>query len=378
VPVPLRDLPWASRAVAYLMLAAAPFILTTGVVLSPDRPLPAKITVALTSLVLVIGGTLCWRVPERIPRAFWLLVPFLAVGVIAGLNVVTRDASTGSQLFYLWPVLYATNFLGRRPVVATFVAVGTGEAVGVFPLLDTGAAWGDWTSLMLAMTLTGFIVSGLRTRNERLVGVLETQALADPLTGLANRRSFDGELARAVAWAHHTGKPVALLTVDVDHFKQINDTWGHAVGDQALQLVATALRTVVPGGDDVVARLGGDEFVALMRTDHSGARQAADAVRETVDATGRLPGGPPQLSIGVALLPDHAGTGEELVAASDAALYEAKSDGRGRTATARRPAPRQNLDRLPGAGPRADPVSDHPAAGRLAGRLVEDETAAGH
>jgi diguanylate cyclase (GGDEF)-like protein len=87
-------------------------------------------------------------------------------------------------------------------------------------------------------------------------------------------------------------------------------------------------------GDDVVGRLGGDEFVVLLRTDRAGALRAADELRALVAAVDSLPCGPPGLSIGGAVLPDHATTAIELGAASDAALYRAKEGGRGRTAFA--------------------------------------------
>jgi diguanylate cyclase (GGDEF)-like protein len=346
VPFQLRDLSWASRSVAYLMLAAAPYVFVAGVVLSPDEPFPTSAAVTVVCLVLALVGMVCWRAPGRMPRIFWLLVPFLSVVAITGLNVLTRDASTGAQIFFLWPVLYATNCLGRRAIVLTVVAIAAGEGLGVFTVLEWTAALSDWSSLVLAMALTAFIVSSLRIRNDRLLGALETQAFADSLTGLANRRLFDGELARAIAWAHRAGQPVALLTIDVDHFKEINDTWGHAVGDKALQLVATALCGVADGEGDVVARLGGDEFAVLLRADRMAARRAADEVRVATESIDGLPGGAPRISIGVALVPDHAGTAEELVGASDAALYEAKSGGRGRTAMAQPPAARHNVERL--------------------------------
>jgi diguanylate cyclase (GGDEF)-like protein len=342
----LRDEHGASRAVAYLMMTAAPFVFLTGVVLDPHRPPAALFGITVTCLVLGLGGIACRWLPHHVPRYFWVVAPFFSTAVIAGLNLITQDASTGAQLFYLWPVLYAANFLSRQVISLTLVAVSAADATGVFPMLDLGNALSDWSSLTIAMTLTAVIVASLRSRNDRLRAVLETQAFADALTGVANRRSFDTALVRSVAWAHHTGEPIALLTVDVDHFKKINDTWGHAVGDRALQLVATALRTVARGDGDTVARLGGDEFVVLLRTGRTGARQAAEDARAAVALIDGLPGGPPQLSIGVAVLPDHAGTAEELVGASDAALYEAKSGGRGRTKVADPPPPRLNLDQI--------------------------------
>src|SRR4029453_10204200 len=121
---------------------------------------------------------------------------------------------------------------------------------------------------------------------------LENQALADPLTGLANRRSFDAAMIDAGVWASRTGRPLALVTIHLDHFKTINDTWGHAVGDQALQVVAEAMRSVAEK-DDITARLGGDEFVMLLRTDRRGALCATDALRDAVRAVTSLPSGPP-------------------------------------------------------------------------------------
>jgi diguanylate cyclase (GGDEF)-like protein len=328
----LRDQHGAARAVAYLMLAAAPFVFVTGVVLTPDRPFPHMVAIVATCVAVAIGGAVCWIRPDVMPRAFWLVAPFLCTVLISGMNLVTVDASTGAQLFYLWPALYAASFLSRRMIVANLAVLFVGEAAVVFPLLDRATAIGDWGAMALGMTMTVVVVVALRDRADQLRHVLEMQALADPLTGLANRRSFEDALPRARAWAGHTGGRLALLTVDVDHFKKINDTWGHATGDRALQAVAAAMQSVVSGPDDVVARMGGDEFVVLLRCDRPAAMRAADAVRATVAAIDVLPGGAPGVSIGVAVLPDDGATVEALLAASDAALYVAKTQGRGRVA----------------------------------------------
>jgi diguanylate cyclase (GGDEF)-like protein len=330
----LRDQHGASRAVSHLMMTASPFIFVTFL-LVPGQPVSHLVAVSITCVVLAVGGVQSRFRPDRMPGWFWFIAPFFAIMVVTGMNLATEDASTGAQLFYLWPVLYSANFLSRRVVYTTMIAVSATEASVVFPLLPTiGDAVSDWVSMTVAMTLIAIIVLSLRDRAERLRDVLETQALADPLTGVANRRSFDAELARSVAWSHSTGEPIALITIDVDHFKKINDTWGHAVGDQALQAVAAALEKVARRAGDIVARLGGDEFVMLLRTDPVGARHAADEVRAAMAQLTTLPGGPPGLSIGVAVLPDHAATAEELLGASDAALYQAKQGGRGRTAVA--------------------------------------------
>ncbi|MBM2620181.1 GGDEF domain-containing protein [Actinoplanes sp. LDG1-06] len=339
----LRDEQGATRSVAYLMLAAAPVVFLTGIVLPDEHPVAWVLAISLTVLFMGAGGALSmWR-PRTLPRLFWLILPFVAVATIAGLNIASRDVAAGSQLFYLWPVLYTANFLSHRVTAMILAMVSAGHASVAFPVLGLAPGLADWISVTVALSLTAIVVASLRNRNDRLRAVLESQALADPLTGLANRRSFDDELDRSVTWARESGEPLALMTVDIDHFKTINDTWGHGVGDQALQVVAACLRTVARRDRDMVARLGGDEFAVLLRTDRLSARRAADEVRTALVAVDGLPCGSPGLSIGIALVPDHALTAEELRAASDAALYEAKEGGRGRTAMAHPPAPRQKV-----------------------------------
>ena len=123
----------------------------------------------------------------------------------------------------------------------------------------------DWVAMALAMTMAATVVQQpARPAPTSCATCWRQQAHADPLTGLANRRYFDEALAGAVAWARRTGGSLALLTIDLDHFKTINDTFGHAEGDRVLQAVAGAMRAVA-GDTGVAARLGGDEFVMLLR-----------------------------------------------------------------------------------------------------------------
>lgn len=101
---------------------------------------------------------------------------------------------------------------------------------------------------------------------------LDRQARSDPLTGLLNRRGFDAQMNHDLALARRSGRPLSIITVDVDHFKRINDTHGHDVGDQVLQRLAATLATRLRQSD-VVARLGGEEFAVLLPdTDLEGAR----------------------------------------------------------------------------------------------------------
>jgi diguanylate cyclase (GGDEF)-like protein len=325
----IRDLHGASRSVAYLVLAAAPYVFVTCLT---AHPAAAVLTgVSVTCVFLVVVGWSCWARADLLPAYFWLVAPIVCAVLITGINVITDDSSTGALLFYLWPVLYAANFLSRRAIYVSLLAVCGGGAVTVFTV-GAAHATSDWTALVLAMTMIAVVVYALRNRADKLLRVLEEQARADPLTGLANRRHFDDELARAGVRARRTADPLALLTIDLDHFKTINDTWGHTIGDRALREVAAAM-TAVAGPDGVAARMGGDEFVLLLPTDRAGALRVAGELRASLAENNTLPGGPPGLSIGVAVLPEDTATVEELVKASDTALYAAKSNGRGRTAS---------------------------------------------
>lgn len=320
------------------MLASVPFVLATITVL-PTNSLPGdRVIVAVICALLGAGGLLSWRAPHLISPWCWSAAPFIATGIIAGLNVLTFDATTGAQLYFLWPVLYAAMYLSRRVLCAVLVTVLTGEATTVFSVFEeTGRAWADLMGMTFALSGSSIVVMILRERAHRLMRELEDQALADPLTGLPNRRSFDRELADAESWARRSGGSLALISIDLDRFKDINDTWGHAAGDKALQKVAAELLSVTHN-DATAARLGGDEFVLLLRTGREDAVNAADALRHAVARSTGVPGGPPGLSIGVAVLPDDADTAELLLSASDAALYRAKSAGRAQSANGERQA----------------------------------------
>jgi diguanylate cyclase (GGDEF)-like protein len=338
----LRDLHGASRAVAYLALAGAPYVAVTSYI-DPTVDLATMVGATIVSIAMAGTGVICWRRPAAVPEMFWFLAPIVATLVVAGLNFATHDASTGSQLFYLWPILYAANFLSRRVMYLNLMLVFAGDAATVFVVLGPKRGASDWVAMVLAMTMAATVVESLRARADRLRDVLERQANADPLTGLANRRSFDEALVSAGAWARRTDGSLALLTIDLDYFKTINDTFGHAEGDRVLRAVADAMRGVV-GDTGVAARLGGDEFVMLLRVGHRAAAGVADALRAAVAHQHDLLGGPPGVSIGIAVLPDDAGTMQELIAASDAALYEAKTSGRGRVSVA---GARHNVDEVP-------------------------------
>jgi diguanylate cyclase (GGDEF)-like protein len=182
-------------------------------------------------------------------------------------------------------------------------------------------------SVISGTVLAGYLVVLLQER-----AATEHRATHDGLTELPNRALFADRLDRVIARARRTGKPAAVLFVDLDGFKDVNDTFGHAAGDVLLRTVADRLRTC-RRADDTVARLAGDEFAVLL-PDAGGedvigiAQRVLDSLDEPVtlaEERVRI-----VASVGVAVFPDDGFTADELLASADAAMYRAKEGGGGR------------------------------------------------
>jgi diguanylate cyclase (GGDEF)-like protein len=170
--------------------------------------------------------------------------------------------------------------------------------------------------------------AALAIDNAQIRARLEHQAQTDSLTGLFNHRTFHERLRFALRRASGTHRPVALLMLDIDDFKRVNDVYGHGTGDEVLRELADVLRATVRGSD-VVCRIGGEEFAVIMTS--CGAESASKLARRLVDAVGALelePAGRITLSVGVAQGPEHAMNPRELVACAEAAMMTAKARGK--------------------------------------------------
>lgn len=196
------------------------------------------------------------------------------------------------------------------------------------PLLAGTPAAIDLSSMVLS---TAVLVGFVMVTRQWQASQARARALAeeDPLTGLLNRRGF---LARVEAERNRCvreGTPLAIAFVDCDHFKQWNDTHGHAAGDQALITVATVLRANVRNYD-AVARLGGDEFgILLASAGEEAARAAGTRLMQALGGVFQGKNWPLSCSMGVAVFPTPVDT-TEMIAAADAEMYAVKQSGRGR------------------------------------------------
>ena len=189
------------------------------------------------------------------------------------------------------------------------------------------------------------VISRDMTQQKRMEGRLATLAVEDGLTGLANRRRFDERLEEEWARAYRERTPLALLMIDLDHFKTYNDEYGHRAGDECLRAVARIMAAEAQRTMDVVARYGGEEFAMLLpNTDAAGCARIGERIRRAVREAGiphalNLPSGLVTASVGGAICQpasERSATSASLVEAADRALYAAKDGGRDRLAMAAR------------------------------------------
>lgn len=214
---------------------------------------------------------------------------------------------------FLFPMALATlslDLAGSRSLASGWVALFAIEVV----LYVVGAA---------------FIV--LVLAKDRAVRAYKTASVTDPLSGLLNRRGFFEAAGAMMEGNRAAMEPVSVLAFDLDHFKSINDNYGHSMGDAMLQLFAQVARKTMRAGD-VIGRMGGEEFVAILSGTLAEAAIAAERVRAAFAAATLDPNGhqiPATVSIGVACGSPN-GAIELLIARADAALYRAKANGRDR------------------------------------------------
>ncbi len=170
--------------------------------------------------------------------------------------------------------------------------------------------------------------------NQRNLAIAQQRAASDALTGLPNRRSAEATLKRMAAQAGRSAAPLAAILLDLDHFKRINDLYGHDRGDEALATVGQVMSATLRSSD-FAARFGGEEFLVLLpETDRPGALMLAEKLRTAIERAALSGAGALSASLGVAVYPDDAVETDQLLRRADRALYVAKKLGRNRVESA--------------------------------------------
>lgn len=218
------------------------------------------------------------------------------------------------------------------------------RAITVLPLAVQGKPYGCMVAISLKEEINNMdenylkLFAGqieLSVSMTRLIDSVKIQAVTDVLTGLYNRRYFDETLIKEMKKSQRSQRPFTLITLDLDHLKQINDTYGHSAGDKAIASIGSVLLKSARE-TDIPARFGGEEFALVMPdTDIKGGVEAAERIRSTI-ASKKIEGvGIITASIGVATYLKHANTLEDLVKLVDQAMYSAKENGRNRVEVAK-------------------------------------------
>ena len=199
---------------------------------------------------------------------------------------------------------------------------------------DAARVWQE-SEILLLRTVADQVAVAVNHAN--LFAQIQQQALTDALTGCYNRRSFELQMDRELQVARRQHQPLSLAMLDLDRFKQLNDSAGHDAGDAALRRLADCFKEELRGVDSS-ARFGGDEFAVILPKAYSdGALIVAERLRARIEQI-HIPGfGNLSASIGIATFPTHGSSRAELVMEADAALYSAKRAGRNRVCVAENP-----------------------------------------
>ncbi len=286
-------------------------------------------------------------------------LPGLLLGAIAWIAAVMTLApqasamrlTIGAGIVAVYAALTAAELWSERrktlqkrwPAVAVPVLHGF---VLMLPILlgdllhshDDGFSSSIWVtvfSVELVLYAVGTVFVIFMLVSERTVTAHKTAASMDPLTGMLNRRGFAEATSRAIEREANAGRPATVLIFDIDHFKSVNDRFGHPAGDEVLRLFATIVLNTLRI-TDLSGRIGGEEFAAFLPCSLEEAVIAAERVRETFESSGIVvEEGPVDTTVSIGVAGGPAGTElEVLLAAADAALYQAKRNGRNRVEAA--------------------------------------------
>ena len=324
--------------------AGLAFALFNALAIGPAEVLALIAFDLATFFAAACVGTYLWRTGDvRGSALATSTISFVALLALVGLTA-------GGDYFILWAMLYpplAFMLHGTR---------GGALAAGAFLLALYGLAFlgrhrwdGGQRSLValsnlvgsgLALTAMVAVYEAARRHVQRSLAATQEQlrqaSIRDGLTGAYNRRHFDQVLPTEMARAGRESRRLALLLLDVDHFKDFNDRHGHPAGDRALIAIAQTLERLFRRAEDLVFRVGGEEFAVLFRVARDDeASYAAESVRGAVAALPMEAGSNMTVSVGLALVaPQRGAVPDEVYARADRALYRAKRAGRNRVVRA--------------------------------------------
>jgi diguanylate cyclase (GGDEF)-like protein len=319
-----------ARTFTYLFgIGATLLLVTLPLSHSADRDTAGLVVTAIAAYLAALGFLVLF---DRLPLWFYEATPLLGT-ILVSLAVYFggSDAPAAYAVYYFWVALAACYFL-TPAVAATHLALASaGYGIALLASAEVEVPALSWALATGSLFVVGILMTALRGQMERMLTELGAAARTDPLTGLANRRELEGRFAGELERSTRGGRPLSIVVLDLDWFKEFNDRFGHAAGDGALVQLGEALRRATRTSD-IVARLGGEEFAVLaLETDQHEGYQLAERLRAEVRATFARQQEKMTVSCGVASFPVHGITTGELLHSADRALYEAKEGGRDRS-----------------------------------------------
>jgi diguanylate cyclase (GGDEF)-like protein len=367
---------------AYLLGAASIALWTFA-----GTTLGATLSLALNAVGFVACG-MVWNA-SRVFHGRKPNLPGLVLGALAWIAAVVTLApeasairmTIGAGIVAIYAALTAAELWSERrralqkrwPAIAVPVLHGfvlmlpilLGDFLSPRDAMIPGSIWVTVFSIELVLYAVGTVFVIFMLVSERTVTAHKTAASMDPLTGMFNRRGFAEATSRVIEREASAGRPVTVMIFDIDHFKSINDRFGHPAGDEILKLFSTIVLNTLRISD-LSGRIGGEEFAALLPCSLEEGVVAADRVREAFENSGIVvEEGPVDTTVSIGVAGGPAGTElEVLLAAADTALYQAKRGGRNRVeaaeelplsleqwrrktaGTTRLPQPRPSLPRL--------------------------------
>src|SRR3954463_9220482 len=280
-----------------------------------------------------LSGLVMLLVPQLMPPRLLTFV-LLCGSVLISFGIYFTQ-STGSvyALLYVWVGFQAAYFFPPHHVIGHVAVTGITYALALASVPGSDRAQ-RWLLLFGVVVVIALMAAVLRERVNRLIARLADAARTDPLTGLLNRRGLQELMEVETERALRSSRPLSIVVGDLDHFKHLNDRFGHAAGDLALrrfgEIAASASRRI-----DAVARIGGEEFALLLPdTEQHAAYLLAERLRRAVKEPTASRAGEaalPTVSFGVASFPTHAADASALMHSADQALYAAKAMGRDRS-----------------------------------------------
>jgi diguanylate cyclase (GGDEF)-like protein len=337
---------------AYLLGAASVALWTLG-----GNQFGEMLSLALSAVGFLACG-MVWNA-SRVFHGRKPNLPGLALGAIAWIAAVMTVApeasamrmTVGAGIVATYAALTATELWSERrrtlqkrwpaitvPALHGFVLmlpILLGDLLHPHEKMFSGSIWVTVFSIELVLYAVGTVFVIFMLVSERTVTAHRTAASMDPLTGMFNRRGFAEATSRVIEREANAGRPVTVLIFDIDHFKSINDRFGHPAGDEILKLFATVVVNTLRISD-LSGRIGGEEFAALLPCSLEEGVIVAERVREAFAASGiAVEEGPVDTTVSIGVAGGPAGTElEVLLAAADTALYQAKRSGRNRVEAA--------------------------------------------